>query len=451
MKRPEYVAAAVTACRAALSGQQPDLHELRAVFSRSGFTDGYFTGIRRDMFGTRQKEDVTAAQDVLQQLREKYRKPRKCAVLDANFALMPDAPAALTVTDEAGHSVTVTGEIPQTAQNRPTDLPMLQKQFDKLGDTVYTAGDVTAEIEGMLMLPASSLNAMRRAAAEQMDELRIRSNTPEHRLQTPLSLPEQQKKHGAAKFRVQARSMEQIAVLADFADETDALLLPLQLAARYAEENQPVPLSRCILVPPRFYCNESTVLHMLKDAQARGFSQIACQHAADVQLGKEYGMTLHGGLGLHITNSHAAAFYEAAGLTDALCSPEAPAMPAGTLPLGRMIYGRLPLMLTRNCPVQAQVGCAKCKHQLTDRKGAAVYTDCTRITEKPDYAELFNAAPFWLADQPQRFADAAFGLLLLTDESAERTKEVLGAYLHGAPAPPPPRFTRGIKVSPADS
>ena len=59
MKRPEYVAAAVTACRAAREGREPDLASLEAVFSRSGFTDGYLTG-KRDlsMFGRRTKEDV---------------------------------------------------------------------------------------------------------------------------------------------------------------------------------------------------------------------------------------------------------------------------------------------------------------------------------------------------------------------------------------------------------
>ena len=68
MKRPEYVAAAVTACRAALDGAQEDeiFDLLRRVFSRSGFTDGYYTGsMGRRMFGTRQKEDVTAAQGAL--------------------------------------------------------------------------------------------------------------------------------------------------------------------------------------------------------------------------------------------------------------------------------------------------------------------------------------------------------------------------------------------------
>ncbi|MBO7519188.1 MAG: U32 family peptidase, partial [Clostridia bacterium] len=45
MKRPEYVAAATAACRAALDGRE-DLRlqsALKNVFSRSGFTDGYYT------------------------------------------------------------------------------------------------------------------------------------------------------------------------------------------------------------------------------------------------------------------------------------------------------------------------------------------------------------------------------------------------------------------------
>ena len=446
MKRPEYVAAAVTACRTALSGGQPDLRELRAVFSRSGFTDGYFTGIRKDMFGTRQKDDVTAAQDVLKPLRESYQKPCKCSTLDAHFVLRAQVPASLTVTDDAGHSVTVTGEIPQTAQNRPTDLPLLQKQFDKLGDTVYTAGNVTAEIGESLMLPASALNALRRDAAAAMDAERVRCNAASHRLQSPLPCPVQKyEKHETTRFRVQIRRMEQLSGLTDYAEELDALLLPLQFADAYLAGAQPVPLSRCMLLLPRFYCDEQAVLNMLKHAQACGFSQIACQHAADVQLGKEIGMTLHGTLGLHITNAYAAAEYAKYGLTDAVCSPEAPEMPAQAMPLGRMAYGRLPLMLVRNCPVQAQVGCGRCQHRLTDRKGAAVYTDCTRITEKPDYAELFNSAPLWLADQPQKLHDAAFGLLCMTDESAERERDVLGAYLHGQACTPPEPFTRGLR------
>lgn len=69
LKRPEYVAAAVTACRQSLAGEVPDLETLQSVFSRSGFTDGYYTA-RRDltMFGTRTREDAAAAAAVLGKL-----------------------------------------------------------------------------------------------------------------------------------------------------------------------------------------------------------------------------------------------------------------------------------------------------------------------------------------------------------------------------------------------
>ena len=86
MKRPEYVAAAVTALRQLKEGKQPDLQMLRAVFSRSGFTDGYYTGQRKQMFGVRQKEDVTAANAVLPKLAELAKKNK----LDVRFIeLMP--------------------------------------------------------------------------------------------------------------------------------------------------------------------------------------------------------------------------------------------------------------------------------------------------------------------------------------------------------------------------
>ena len=78
MKRPEYVAAAVSACRRAADGEevpQALLDQLEAVFSRSGFTQGYLTGERgRAMFGVRRKEDVTqATEKVFASLRGLYR------------------------------------------------------------------------------------------------------------------------------------------------------------------------------------------------------------------------------------------------------------------------------------------------------------------------------------------------------------------------------------------
>jgi putative protease len=99
MKRPEYVAAAVTALRMALQGEQPDMESLRAVFSRSGFTDGYFTGKKQDMFGFRRREDVKAAQQELPKWQEVCRRPPDAVKLDFSMVLTPEQPAVLEASD----------------------------------------------------------------------------------------------------------------------------------------------------------------------------------------------------------------------------------------------------------------------------------------------------------------------------------------------------------------
>ena len=441
MKRPEYVAAAVTACRDALAGKPPALEMLRAVFSRSGFTDGYYTAQRRDMFGTRQKQDVTAAQDVLAPLRELYRKPRKSVTLHAHYSMQADQPAALTVTDGAGHSVTVTGDTPQPARTRPTALPQLAQSFEKLGDTVYSAGQVTADCADGLMLPASALNALRRDAASQMDRCIIAANTPAHRLGNAPEMPRCQNHPAhAPEFRLQIRRPEQLSALGSLADEISYLLLPL----RYAETELPVPKERCILLAPRFVNDETDVIARLKHAKELGYSHLGIQQPGDLALGTALGFVMHGTLGMHAANGFALDALRTYGLTDALLTPELPAaeLPESGLPAGIFAYGRLPLMLTRNCPVQAQVGCRNCKHALTDRKGAVLFTDCTRYKESPDYAEIFNSAAVWLADRPAAYRNAAYALLAMTDESPQRVREIVSAYLHGTECRPPAPFTR---------
>ena len=88
MKRPEYVAAATAAFREKLSGGAPDLSELAAVFSRSGFTCGYLIGERdARMFGVRTKEDVAASAGSLKKMAAIYRTERKSVPLSMRLAL----------------------------------------------------------------------------------------------------------------------------------------------------------------------------------------------------------------------------------------------------------------------------------------------------------------------------------------------------------------------------
>lgn len=452
MKRPEYVAAAVTAYRKALAGEKPDLVQLRAIFSRSGFTDGYFTSHRNAMFGMREKADVLASQDVLSNLHDLYKKPRKIAVLDANYTILAEKPSQLTVRDDAGNVATATGCIPQLARQHPTDLAQLQRQFQKLGDTIYSAGRVTAELDGISMLPTAALNALRRDATAAMDAVRIDAATPHYVLR---AAPESSETSNILKnhtgLRLQIRTLRQLSQIRDFAHHLDALLLPLHLVPQYLANSPFIPPERCILVPPRLILDESRVVRDLEAAKALGFTRIVCNHAGVIPLGKALGMQMHGGLGLHLTNCMAANVFAELSFVDALISPEVPLHLArrisqDSLPLGMLAYGRIPLMLTRNCPIQAQLGCKECAHQLRDRKGQLLFTDCMRYADSPDYVELFNPSPIWMADKMQTIHFAAFFQLQMTEESPERVRAILMAYLGNMDATPPQNFTRGLTL-----
>ncbi|MCI9553240.1 MAG: U32 family peptidase [Acutalibacter sp.] len=179
MKRPEYVAAATAACRLAADGKPvpPELfQDLEAVFSRSGFTNGYLTGHRgREMFGTRRKEDVTAAtQKVLAGLRGLYRGEGQRVLV--SFSLASTAGGlCLTASDQEGRCASALAPAELEAGARP-DVPLLdpercRAQLRKTGGTPFLAEKVEVPEEGAA-ISVSGLNALRRQALEALLEKR---------------------------------------------------------------------------------------------------------------------------------------------------------------------------------------------------------------------------------------------------------------------------------------
>ena len=128
MKRPEYVASAVHELKAALEGGAPDMKLLRGVFSRSGFTDGYYKGKRQDMFGVREKDDVISAHELIPKIHELYRFERKAYTIDIHAVIKDGQPVSLTAVC-GDLSACTEGDIPEKAHSRPTDMAALEKQL----------------------------------------------------------------------------------------------------------------------------------------------------------------------------------------------------------------------------------------------------------------------------------------------------------------------------------
>lgn len=172
MKRPEYVAAAVAAYRAARDGEEPDLERLRSVFSRSGFTDAYLTGSLSGMQGTRTREDVRDSGNVQKESERLYKTPYKRYTADFWIRIERGKPvtAEIEVTrgNETVRAAYESPFFPEEARTRPVTQAEVSERLGKLGGTIFSAGEVRCVIGEGLSLPAASINAVRRELIERI-------------------------------------------------------------------------------------------------------------------------------------------------------------------------------------------------------------------------------------------------------------------------------------------
>lgn len=438
MKRPEYVAAATTAIKAYRDGGTVDTDALRAVFSRSGFTDGYLSGQRGSgMFGSRQKEDVEAAAEALPALRKLYEKPEKRFLLDMAFSAKRGLPMALTASDGAV-TVTVSGDVPEGARTRQTTPGDVSEQLKKLGGTLYDPGVVSAEVEDGLSVPLSKINAMRREAVERLDSARsepkpIPFDKSGLSFDFPLLLIKK-----TPELRIRAEYPEQLSKISLGGAET---VVPIERAGDFAEAG--IDPERAAVSLPRFDSDEEKTVRRLEFAKSLGYNEVECSNIGQIEAAERLGMTPVGGFGLNITNSLSARHYFAAGLKKLVLSPELKAAQCSGIScpakLGAIAYGRLPLMIFTNCPIAAEVGCKSCRKRLTDRTGAEFPVLCKK---EEGYFELLNSRVMWLADKLERF-NLDFVDILLTDETPEEAARVVEAYRRGRESLSV-GFTRGL-------
>ncbi len=441
MKRPEYVAAAVTAYRTALDGGTPDTEMLKAVFSRNGFTDGYYTDCRKNMFGMRDKEDVLSSSSVLPDLRQLYRKERKISSLDFDVKIVKGNPVTVTASDADGFTCTVTGSEPETAVNRAVTEEDVQKQLSKLGDTVYTGGRNTITVGEGLSVPTSLLNQLRREAVDKLYSMREERNQYQTNtdFSTETSAGERRQRKSLPAIRVRLEKAS--SVTAHDLTNAEYIILPLGEIIKSADKLESCK-EKIIAEPPRFIYDEEKLKKELKYILDLGFRHLMCSNVAYLSTGKELGFVLHGDFGLNVTNRFSAEEFANRGLKDLTLSFELKSVQSGNISCssetGIIAYGKVPLMLTVNCPVKNSVGCGKCRHSITDRTGRRFRVMCSE-----GYAEVFNSEAIYLADKPETYEKLDFITLFFTDESEKEIKKIFSDYAEGSQAAPQ-GITRGL-------
>ena len=440
LRTPEYVAAAVSACLAGREGRAYDRDLLKNAFSRSGFTSGYLDGkIDSTMFGVRSEADAELTKKTLPMLRELYRRERSRVPVQMKLEI-EEGGEKLTVTDADGNKAFAYGDAePQPARTDPTES--LNRSLTKTGGTPFTAEKITVEMDGgPWFIPGSAVNELRREALDVLlkkrEVLCPWPTTEEHVAALPQrTLPPRRT------LRARFERWEQVPERA--LDGVEYLILPIAQADRVPREWR----AKTLLELPRvmFGALEQDTARRIAATQDAGFAGYEVSNIAHLRLCR--GLPMTGGFGLNITNNAAAQFYAEQGLSSLLILPEvkdsdiasiAPARNGKPVPTGVMIYGHMPLMLTRACPLQNIHDCAHCDKTgvLTDRKAKKFPVRCGLGVRT-----IYNPVPIYMGDKPGALA-VDYGVAYFTLESREEAAQILEMIRTHAPFEGD--FTRGL-------
>ncbi len=445
MKRPEYVAAAVSACRQGLDEGKvsAELYEkLQAVFSRSGFTEGYYTGkLGREMFGIRSKENVVSADSrVFASIHEMYKNERKHIPVDFTLDVHENTDISLTAADSDKNTFTAKGSLPEKAVKLPLDYARCEKSISKTGGTPYVMQSLVCNTDVGLTVPVSALNTLRTDCLKGLSEIRAAAK-PTDFFETALSETGTRKNIKPKNYRARFTDCN---ISDDFLD-SELIYVPLETDSKSLNLLMDRGFAVSVEIPRGMFGIEKSIYSHLERVKALGINEVLANNVGAVQMAKNLGMDIHGGFGLNLTNTEALKWAESQGITDTEVSFELTleqiSMLGGVLPLGIISMGRLPLMLTRNCPAKSSGrNCKMCSGEIphiTDRKGIDFPILC-----HGQCVEILNSVPLVMSDRKSEIKGVEFEILYFNVENYVEKGENLYAFRQNST--PKDRFTRGL-------
>ncbi len=406
MKSDVYVGGVVGIFRELLdmgrNADKKDIERLAKIFSRGGFTDGYYTGkLGNKMYGVRSAEDKGATKQIESQAFSLPKIP-----LDAKMSITSDG-AVLTLT-ACNKTSYAKSNPPDIALNKPIDQAFAKEQISKLGNTVFELRQFDFSSDGNYILPKSALNAMRREALEGLAS---------HKKPLRNSIVTPEKKN--------PRKYEKYVVLAPHRTEehipkgVDRVYFPLFKVPSKITDKTGVALP--IIIKDS---EKEEVANELIKLRESGVKYAYAESLGSAKLALSLGFLVIGGTRINAYNSQtlkalADMGFEGAVLSCELTSPIKRDM-IKALPTGEVIWGRAPLMIMENCIMNLRDSCRECndfkacrKHTvLVDRKGISfpVY---------PEYfhrCQIYNSVITYNADKIS--SDASFGIVYVTDEKS---------------------------------
>ncbi len=423
LKRAEYVSAVTGIYRKYLDStdkvSKNDMRELHDAFSRTGFTDGYFTaGLGETMMSHKNPgNEGNIFSD----------EAKKRALPDANIRKIPvnisgsmniGRPIEVVVYDNDGNYASAKGELPaEKALNKPLDRQRFLSQLAKTGSTPFEATELYADIDEGATAPIKEINNTRRNALEQL--AKQRSERPARRKnEVELNKKSSERDRSEIRYSAEVRTLEQGCEAADRG--IDLIYAPYEAAMALREK----------------YPDISVVTRtddIFREQKIAGNAAAVSSNAAIYHYGKHRkDIKLYGTHRLNVFNSASLEHYRELSLvtlSPELNMAEIAALASDTdVPFELIGYGRIPLMLMRNCPIKAMGKCQNGRdiYSLKDRRNE----EFPLICHKGCIAELLNSKPLFMADKLNDLASTGASRikLIFTTETPHQCGRIIDIY-----------------------
>lgn len=413
-----------------------EIAELDALFSRDGFTDGYFSVSQRknpygNMLGVRASLSELSGNSEKEKTEKKHVLPTR--EITGFCTVSVGIPLELTLTDtKTGVSVTAVGETAQAATGNPLTKEGLAKNLSKFGGTPFHLADNGMEIRAgeNVWCPVSSLNALRRTGVQMLtDKLfpaaEVREGMP---YRSAVNLPE---RYTGGRCPSTAQCMFADQVTPEALQYFTRIFLPLGEWNKWkssgcASEKVGVTL-------PAVLFGETK--KVLADLAEKGCPFVQIHSPGQLYLAKQVGLTAHGSFRLNLWNTDSALWWYEMGAASLTASPEATVAMLRQMPTGAVVYGHIPLMHTSRCFLWGKCGgiggrmtgktCPTegCLGILTDRTSAQF-----PVLAKDGICEICNALPLWMGDKQSSLPPLTHREFLFTVETGSQVDDVIRAY-----------------------
>ena len=452
MKRPEYTAIVTKIYSKALKEQrQPSAEEMETLekaFSRQGFTQGYFNGDKKDMFGRREEPDKDT--EKLFTLARKGYSEGELRRVPVHFYTVAEKgmPVKAIAFDDDGNRAAAMGGVPEKARGQGLTAAYITEQMFKTGGTPYNCVENRAQADPGLYLPASEINDLRRRLVSELSEQRAKP--PRRRVGKLPEKPKGKLPTGNPAMIFQVLTEEQLSPeLA--ALKPKYLYVPLTLMTEKLDLLRPFAEQGTIPVAvlPRVIAdNEAAAVYdMLSRMFDQGVNEALVGNLGHAMLAKKAGMKLRGDFGLNTFNSLSMEVIRQAGFISATASFELRLSQIRDMikPLDTelIIYGRIPLMVSDQCIIRHSAGRCNCQTpgQMADRMGSVFPV----VKEFGCRNVIYNAHKLYLADKAEDvYAAGAWGLrMMFTTEGMRECVEVAKGYM-GLSDYKPNVLTRGL-------